>query len=170
VAVVDFDKIRRTSQFDRTLVDMRALREKALGELEDKGAQIKTLEAQRAPVSRGERRYIELTEEIERLEDELVVLKRRREREYRAEALKLFRRFYASVELAIKTVAEREGFDVVLQIDHSHQRIDDPDALLAAMDSRKVLYASSRADITAKVLAELERLAAVPDKADGKAD
>jgi Skp family chaperone for outer membrane proteins len=170
VAVVDFDKIRKTSQFDRTLFDMQALRERALGELENIGVQIKTFEAQRAPISRGEKRYIELTRKIEELQDRLMILKRRREREYRAHALNLFRRFYGSVELAIKTVAEGEGYDVVLQVDESHKRIDDPDALLAAMDSRKVLYASSRADITDKVLAELERLAAVRENPDGNAD
>jgi Skp family chaperone for outer membrane proteins len=64
---------------------------------------------------------------------------------------------YGKVVAAAQQIAEREGYDLVMLDDRSIQPPDDssPQAVLGAITARRVLYASSRLDITELVAAKM---------------
>jgi Skp family chaperone for outer membrane proteins len=81
--------------------------------------------------------------------------------EKQAEMLRVHQRrteeFYAKVMGVVQSLAQSEGYDLILyREDYEVKNARDPEELLEMIRQRKVLYESARADITKRVLDKLD--------------
>jgi Skp family chaperone for outer membrane proteins len=66
-------------------------------------------------------------------------------------------RVYEEIIAAVQQVAQQSGIDVVLYKDEFIPQVDSPEAMREQIRRRKVLYCSSNADLTDKVLIKLNQ-------------
>lgn len=161
VAVVDIDAVSaELEEFKVRVGEISAKREARVAELRKIGDRIGEINVElEALTDADQERGIQLAIEGRALQGDLELKQQLFQQEADMLQAALTRELYKKIVAATETIAERDGYDIVLFDDRSIS-VDDAAAAnfagsVNAIKSKKVLYASDVVDLTPSVLAKM---------------
>ncbi len=159
VAVVDIDAVSaELEEFGVRVAEINGKRDARVGELREIGTRIEEINTELETLTDDEQeRGIQLAIEGQALQSDLQTKQQLFQQEADLLQANLTRELYTKIVEAVGRVAERDGYDIVLFDDRSIS-LDDAQAAtfagsVAAIKSKKVLYARDVVDATDSVLA-----------------
>lgn len=158
LAVVDMEKVfnnyEKTKQINKQIA---ARQEEIKTQIRQKVERIEALKSELQNFHPDSKEFYEREKQLFKLSVELDSYKRISAEDMKREFKAATEQIYNEILDTIKTIAESEGYDIVLYLDTVTIEADSFPALLEKIRQRKVLYASKQIDITDKVLNHLNQ-------------
>ena len=149
VAVVDVQKIFRSMDEQSGVnAELTQQAERLQREEQEKVSAVKSRQADADLLSKESDAYRQALGDIERMTIELQVWRQFMQRKLEQERTLRVQDLYNKILGGIDRLAQREGYDLVLQKDTQDFRPENQQQLTAMILGRKVLYASDKLDIT----------------------
>lgn len=149
VAVVDVQKVFRSLD-ERSAIEAELTQqaERLQKEEQDRVTAIKAKQADADILSKESDAYKQAINDIERMTIELQAWRQFKQRQLEQERTLRVQDLYNKVLAAVGRLAQREGYDLVVQKDTQDLRPENQQQLMAMILGRKVLYVNDKLDVS----------------------
>jgi Skp family chaperone for outer membrane proteins len=153
VASVNIGQVFAESQRQKDLsAEMKGYEDRTQLELTTRRGKLDEMQAMLDAMDRNDPTFPEKYRNFVRLQIEFKNWFEMTQAEMGREAALWTTRIYDEINGAIAEMAKSQGYDVVLFHDEFNPRSNDPDGIREAINSRRVLYVSQAADLTAAAI------------------